>query len=68
VLLLKMWLEVPVEEEDKRGRKKRATPGRAFRKGLPFHRYFSICICGDLFLGWKRAGMEQRLGARIVKY
>jgi RNA-directed DNA polymerase len=70
--LLKMWLEAPVEEEDERGRKKRATINRDTRQGIPQGSPISPLLSNlymrRFVLGWKRAGMEQRLGARIVNY
>jgi hypothetical protein len=33
--LLKMWLECPVEESDKRGRKTRTTEAKDNRRGIP---------------------------------
>jgi len=33
--LIKMWLDAPVEETDKRGRKTRTTPNRDSGRGTP---------------------------------
>lgn len=70
--LLKMWLDAPVEEEDKRGRKKRTTINRDARQGIPQGSPISPLLSNlymrRFVLGWKRAGMEERLGARIVNY
>jgi RNA-directed DNA polymerase len=68
-----MWLDAPVEEEDGRGRKKRTTVNRATKQGIPQRSPISPLLFQSVYmrrfiLGWKRAGLEQRLGARIVNY
>ena len=69
--LLKMWLVARLKRKTsgaaRNVRRSTATPGRVFRKVLLFHRCFQICA-RRFVLGWKRAGMEQRLGARIVNW
>jgi group II intron reverse transcriptase/maturase len=70
--LIKMWLEAPVEEEDRRGRKKRTAVNRDTKQGIPqgspISPLFSNIYMRRFVLGWKQTGLEQRLGARIVNY
>ncbi len=70
--LVKMWLDTPVEEQDGRGRKKRTTVNRDTRQGIPQGSPISPLLSNlymrRFILGWKKAGLEQRLGARIVNY
>lgn len=68
--LIEMRLDAPVEEEGERGRKKRTAVNRDTKQGIP--QGFSISpLLSNLYmrrfvLGWKQAGLEQRLSARIV--
>ena len=70
--LIKMWLEAPVEETDERGRKKRTTRNRDEKRGTPQGSPMSPLLANlymrRFVLGWKRMGLEQRLGAQIVNY
>jgi RNA-directed DNA polymerase len=70
--LLKMWLKVPVEETDERGRKGRNTrnrdEGRGTPQGSPISPLFSNLYMRRFVLGWKKLGHERRLGAYIVNY
>jgi RNA-directed DNA polymerase len=70
--LIKMWLEVPVEETDERGRKKRTTRHRDEKRGIPQGSPLSPLLANlymrRFVLGWKRKGLEARLQARIVVY
>jgi RNA-directed DNA polymerase len=70
--LVKMWLDTPVEEQDGRGRKKRTTVNRDTKQGIPQGSPISPLLSNlymrRFILGWKKAGLEQRLGARIVNY
>jgi len=70
--LIKMWLEVPVEETDERGRKKRTTRHRDEKRGIPqgspISPLFANLYMRRFVLGWKRKGFEGRLRARIVAY
>jgi len=70
--LIKMWLEVPVEETDERGRKKRTTQHRDEKRGIPQGSPLSPLLSNlymrRFVLGWQRKGFEARLKARIVTY
>jgi RNA-directed DNA polymerase len=70
--LIKMWLECPVEETDERGRKKRTTEAKDKRRGIPQGSPLSPLLANlymrRFVLGWKKLGLEQRLGSRIVTY
>jgi group II intron reverse transcriptase/maturase len=70
--LIKMWMEGPVEETDDRGRKTRTTEARDKRCGIPQGSPLSPLLANlymrRLVLGWKKLGLEQSLGTRIVTY
>ena len=70
--LIKMWLTVPVEETDERGRKHRNTrnrdEGRGSPQGSPISPLLSNIYMRRFVLGWKKLGHEKRLGAYIVNY
>jgi RNA-directed DNA polymerase len=70
--LIKMWLECPVEETDKRGRKTRTTEAKDNRRGIPQGSPLSPLLANlymrRFVLGWKKLGLEQSLGSRIVTY
>jgi RNA-directed DNA polymerase len=70
--LLKMWLEAPVEEIDERGNKNRTTrnkdQGKGTPQGAPISPLLSNLYMRRFVLGWKRAGHQARLKARIVNY
>src|SRR5260221_14625956 len=70
--LIKMWLDCPVEETDDRGRKKRTTEARDRRRGIPQGSPISPLLANlymrRFVLGWKKLGLEQSLGTRIVTY
>src|SRR5215475_11263257 len=70
--LLKMWLECPVEETDKRGRKTRTTEAKDNRRGIPQGSPISPLLANlymrRFVLGWKKLGLEQSLGTRIVTH
>ena len=70
--LIKMWLECPVEETDDRGRKKRTTEARDYRRGIPQGAPISPLLANlymrRFVLGWKMLGLERSLGTRIVTY
>ena len=70
--LIKMWLQAPVEEFDKRGRKRRTTRnkdmGRGTPQGAPISPLLSNLYMRRFILGWKVLGHEQRFQAKIVNY
>jgi len=70
--LIKLWLDCPVEEADQRGRKTRTTEARDQRRGIPQGSPISPLLANlymrRFVLGWKKLGLEQRLGARLVTY
>jgi RNA-directed DNA polymerase len=70
--LIKMWLECAVEETDDRGRKKRTTEAKDNRRGIPQGSPISPLLANlymrRFVLGWRKLGLEQRLGARLVTY
>jgi RNA-directed DNA polymerase len=70
--LIKMWLECCVEETDDRGRKTRSTQakdsGRGIPQGSPISPLLANLYMRRFVLGWKKLGLEQRLGSRIVSY
>jgi RNA-directed DNA polymerase len=70
--LIKMWLDCPVEETDQRGRQTRTTAARDQRRGIPQGSPLSPLLANlymrRFVLGWKKLGLEQRLGARLVTY
>src|SRR5258708_28633208 len=67
-----MWLDGPVEETDDRGRTKRTTEARDRRRGIPQGSPISPLLANlymrRFVLGWKKLGLEQSLGTRIVTY
>src|SRR6202043_2015049 len=70
--LIKMWLECPVEETDDRGRTTRTTEARDSRRGIPQGSPLSPLLANiympRFVLGWKKLGLEQSLGTRLVTY
>jgi group II intron reverse transcriptase/maturase len=70
--LLKQWLQMPVEESDGRGGKRRSNPARRHRKGTPQGAPISPLLANlymrRFILGWKQLGFETRLQAHIVNY
>jgi RNA-directed DNA polymerase len=70
--LIKMWLECSVEETDDRGRKTRTTEAKDQRRGIPQGSPLSPLLANlymrRFVLGWKKLGLEKRLGTRIVTY
>ena len=70
--LIKMWLECAVEETDQRGSKTRTTQakdaGRGIPQGSPISPLLSNLYMRRFVLGWKKLGLERKLGSRIVTY
>ena len=70
--LIKMWLEAPVEETNKRGHVQRTTvnkdTGRGSPQGSPISPLFANLYMRRFILGWKTLGHEQALQAKIVNY
>ena len=70
--LIKGWLEAPVEEKDKRGRRHRTTQnkerGRGCPQGAPISPMLANLYMRRVILGWKVLGYEHRFGARMVTY
>ena len=70
--LIKMWLECAVEETNDRGRKTRTTEAKDQRRGIPQGSPISPLLANlymrRFVLGWKKLGLEQSLGSRIVTY
>ena len=69
--LVKVWLKVPVEERDEKG-KKRLTGGRDNDRGTPQGGVISPLLANlymnRMWKGWKRTGRGERYRARIVNY
>jgi len=70
--LIKQWLECPVEESDKRGRKTRTTEAKDSRCGIPQGSPISPLLANlymrRFVLAWKERGLERSLGSRMVTY
>jgi RNA-directed DNA polymerase len=70
--LIKMWLECTVEETDDRGRKTRTTEakdsGRGIPQGSPISPLLANLYMRRFVLGWKKLGLDESLGTRIVTY
>jgi RNA-directed DNA polymerase len=70
--LIKMWLECAVEDTDDKGRKTRTTEakdsGRGIPQGSPISPLLANLYMRRFVVGWKKLGLEERLGTRIVTY
>jgi len=70
--LIKQWLEAPVEEDDRRGRRRRTTHAKDRRcgipQGAPLSPLLSNLYMRRFVLGWKKLGHARRLKAQIVNY
>ena len=70
--LIKAWLEMPVEEDDGKGGKRRTNRARRERKGTPqgspISPLLSSIYMRRFILGWKALGHAQRFCAEIVNY
>ncbi len=70
--LIQMWLKAPVMEEDKDGTKRNIGGGKGNCRGTPQGGVISPLL-SNLYLHlldriWERKNLQQRLGARIVRY
>jgi len=70
--LIQMWLKAPIMEEDEDGTKRHIGGGKGKRKGTPQGGVISPLLA-NLYLHladriWKRRQLQQKLGARIVRY
>ncbi len=70
--LIKAWLEMPVEEDDGKGGRRRTNRGRRERKGTPQGAPISPLLSNlymrRFVLGWKVLGYARRFRAEIVNY
>jgi group II intron reverse transcriptase/maturase len=70
--LLKMWLQMPVQETDPKSGKCRTVPKedehRGTPQGSPISPLLSNLYMRRFVLGWKTGGHEERLDAHIVNY
>jgi RNA-directed DNA polymerase len=70
--LIRMWLKAPIMEEDEDGTKRHIGGGKGNRKGTPQGGVISPLLA-NLYLHlvdriWERQQLQQRLGARMVRY
>src|SRR5664279_3116822 len=70
--LIQMWLKAPIMEQDKDGTKRNIGGGKGNRTGTPQGGVISPLL-SNLYLHildriWERNNLQQRLGARIVRY
>jgi RNA-directed DNA polymerase len=69
--LIQMWLKVPVEERDEKG-KKRLTGGKDNDRGTPQGGVISPLLANlymnRMLKGWKQTGRGEQYRARIVSY
>ncbi|MCY4594906.1 MAG: group II intron reverse transcriptase/maturase [Bryobacterales bacterium] len=69
---IKAWLEMPVEEDDGKGGKRRTNRARKERKGTPqgspISPILSSIYMRRFILGWKVLGYARRFKAEIVNY
>lgn len=70
--LIKMWMTAPVEDTDKRGKKKRTTRNRDEKRGLPqgspLSPLMSNLYMRRFVLGWRHRGHERQFGGHVVVY
>lgn len=70
--LIRMWLQAPIMEVDKDGTKRNVGGGKGNRKGTPQGGVISPLLA-NLYLHildriWQRGNLQQRFGARIVRF
>ena len=70
--LIKSWLEMPVEEDDGKGGKRRTNRAKKQRKGSPqgspISPLLSSIYMRRFILGWTQSGFAQRFQSHIVNY
>jgi len=70
--LIKMWLVCAVEDTDDRGKKRRTTEakdsGRGIPQGAPISPLLANICMRRFVLAWRRFGLDEKLGSRIVSY
>lgn len=70
--LLKMWLQMPIEETGPKGGKRRTNPAKNAKRGTPQGAPISPLLSNlymrRFILSWKQRGWEAKLGAKIVNY
>ena len=70
--LIKQWLVAPVEEDDRRGGRRRTTRAKDSKcgipQGAPISPLLSNLYMRRFLLGWKTLGLEARFQARIVNF
>ena len=70
--LIKLWLEMAVEEDDGKGNKRRTTVnkdgGRGTPQGAPISPLLANLYMRRFLLGWRQAGWDKKLKAHIVNY
>jgi RNA-directed DNA polymerase len=70
--LIKSWLEMPVEESDERGGKRRTTRNREEGRGTPQGAVISPLLANlymrRFVLGWQTLGHGRQLDAHLVNY
>jgi group II intron reverse transcriptase/maturase len=70
--LIKLWLVMPVVEEDGRGGRRRTNPAKRSKRGIPQGAPISPLLSNlymrRFVLGWKVLGHAGRLDAHIVNY
>lgn len=70
--LIKMWITVPVEEDNEQGGKNRTTRNRDESRGVPQGSPLSPLLSNlymrRFVLAWKRMGYAKRFGGCIVTY
>lgn len=70
--LIKLWLEMAVEEDDGKGGKRRTNRAKKYRKGSPqgspISPLLSSIYMRRFIVGWKHLGFAQRFQSHIVNY
>ena len=70
--LIKSWLEMPIEEDDGKGGRRRTNRAKKQRKGSPqgspISPLLSSIYMRRFIVGWKHLGFAQRFRSHIVNY